>query len=111
VLFRPFPWESHSALQLLAAMESAAVIGLIVFRFDSIRLAFKRSRKYPFILYCLILLLLYSMTFSAFANFGLLNRQRSLVLPALYALIALEPALARGEDRLDYVARPTPVSG
>jgi hypothetical protein len=108
VLFRPFPWESHSGLQLLAAMESVAVMGLIVFRFDSIRLGFKRCRKYPFILYCLVLLLIYSMTFSSFANFGLLNRERSLVLPALYALIALEPALARGEDRIDYVARSTP---
>jgi hypothetical protein len=57
------------------------------------------------------LLLLYSMTFSSFANFGLLNRQRSLVLPALYALIALEPALASREDRLDHVAQPSPVSG
>ncbi len=111
VLFRPFPWESHSGLQLLASLESAALIALIVFRFSSIRLAFKRCRKYPFILYCLILLLLYSMTFSSFANFGLLNRQRSLVLPALYALIALEPALARGKDRLDYVPQPDPVSG
>jgi hypothetical protein len=91
-------------------MESVAVMGLIVFRFDSIRLAFKRCRRYPFILYCLILLLLYSMTFSSFANFGLLNRERSLVLPALYALIALEPALATGEDRIDYVARPNPIS-
>ncbi len=111
VLLRPFPWESHSALQFLASLEGAAVIGLIVFRFDSIRLAFKRCRTYPFILYCLILLLLYSMTFSSFANFGLLNRERSLVLPALYALIALEPALARGEDRQDYVTQSNPVSG
>jgi hypothetical protein len=111
VLLRPFPWESHSALQFLASLEGAAVIGLIVFRFDSIRLAFKRCRTYPFILYCLILLLLYSMTFSSFANFGLLNRQRSLVLPALYALIALEPALARGKDRPDYVTQSNPVSG
>jgi len=110
VLFRPFPWESRSALQLLAALESAAVVGLIVFRFDSIRLAFKRCRRYPFILYCLILLLIYSMTFSAFANFGLLNRQRSLVLPALYALIALEPALARGDDRLDNGAKSDSVA-
>ena len=67
--------------------------------------------RYPFILYCLILLLLYSMTFSSFANFGLLNRQRSLVLPALYALIALEPALARGDDRLDHVTQPDSVNG
>jgi hypothetical protein len=110
VLLRPFPWEASSALSLLASLEGAAVIGLILYRFSSIRLAFKRFRTYPFIFYCLILLLLYSMTFSSFANFGLLNRQRSLVLPALYALIALEPALARGEDRLDYDARRNPIS-
>ena len=111
VLFRPFIWESHSGLQLLASLESTVVIGLIVFRFDSIRLAFKQSRRWPFILYCLILLLLYSMTFSAFANFGLLNRQRSLVLPALYALIALEPTLVRDDDRLDDGPAPAPLSG
>jgi hypothetical protein len=111
VLLRPFPWESKGALQLLASLESAVVVGLIVWRFESIRLAFKRFRRYPFILYCLILLLLYSMTFSSFANFGLLNRQRSLVLPALYALIALEPALAREEDELDDVAQPNSLHG
>jgi hypothetical protein len=111
VLLRPFPWEANSGLQLLASIEGVAVVGLIVYRFSSIRLAFKRFRRYPFIFYCLVLLLLYSMTFSSFANFGLLNRQRSLVLPALYALIALEPALARGEDRLDYVAQANPDSG
>ena len=31
--------------------ESTAVIGLIVFRFDSVRFAFRRCRRYPFILY------------------------------------------------------------
>jgi hypothetical protein len=111
VLFRPFIWESHSGLQILASLESTVVIGLIVFRFDSIRTAFRQSRRWPFILYCLILLLLYSMTFSAFANFGLLNRQRSLVLPALYALIALEPALVPKNDRLDDGPQPVSFSG
>ncbi len=48
----------------------------------------------------MVALVLYGMTFSSFANFGLLNRQRSLVLPALYALIAVMPtaAPARSSD-------------
>jgi hypothetical protein len=111
VLFRPFIWETRSGLQLLASLESTVVIGLVVFRFASVRLAFRRCRRYPFILYCLILLLLYSMTFSSFANFGLLNRQRSLVLPALYAIIALEPALERPENEVDTGPAPIPLRG
>jgi hypothetical protein len=100
VLFRPFPWETLSGFQLLAALESMAVIALIVLRFGSLRTAFQYARKHPFLLYCMVALVLYGMTFSSFANFGLLNRQRSLVLPALYALIAVIPtgAPARGSD-------------
>ena len=87
------PWEARSPFQALAAAESAILIGLIVRRFSSVRLAFSRARDDPIILYSIVLLLLYSMTFSAFANFGLLTRQRSLVLPALYVLISLDVSL------------------
>lgn len=95
VLFRPLPWEARNAFQALAALESAVLIGLIVRRFGSVALAFRRSRKDPILLYSIVLLLLYSLTFSAFANFGLLTRQRSLVLPALYILISLDVSLVR----------------
>jgi hypothetical protein len=95
VLIRPFPWETDTGFQLLAALESTVVLGLIAFRFRSVVSAVRRWRVEPFLLYCIVLLVFYAMTFSSIANFGLLNRQRSLVLPALYALIAVEPALAR----------------
>jgi hypothetical protein len=100
VLLRPFPWETTSGFQMLAALEAVGLMVFIARRFGSVALGFRRWRTEPFVLHCLTLLVLYSMTFSSFANFGLLNRQRSLVLPALYVLIALEPALgrARGHD-------------
>jgi hypothetical protein len=91
VLFRPFPWEAGTGFQLLAAAEAMAVLGLIAFRFESITLGIRRARLEPFLLFCWTFLLLSAMTYSAFANFGLLNRQRSLILPALYALIAVSP--------------------
>jgi hypothetical protein len=91
VLFRPFLWEAHGLLPAAAALESAALLALVVKRFSSVRLAFRRCRKEAFILYCLMLLLFYSAAFSSLANFGLLTRQRSLVLPALFALLVLDP--------------------
>ncbi|HEY6698204.1 MAG TPA: hypothetical protein VIZ67_08265, partial [Acidimicrobiales bacterium] len=89
VLLRPFPWETESTLQLLASLESAILAGIIVARLASVRAALVMARSSPFLLYCWVLLILYAATFSSFANFGLLVRQRSLVLPALFAIIAV----------------------
>jgi hypothetical protein len=92
VLLRPFPWETESSLQLLSSLESALLTGLILVRLRSLRAALVGARSTPFLLYCWTLILLYAATFSSIANFGLLVRQRSLVLPPLYALISVRPA-------------------
>lgn len=106
VLLRPFPWETDSPLQLISSLESALLGALIVARLASVRLSFSRARRTPFLIYAWTLTVAYSMTFSSFANFGLLVRQRSLVLPALFVLLVLEhraqdddPRDARGSSR------------
>ncbi|MEJ7582498.1 MAG: hypothetical protein WKF43_00130 [Acidimicrobiales bacterium] len=98
VLLRPFPWETESPLQLLASAESALLAIALVLRLRSLRLALTRARTQPFLMYCWILVAIYAATFSSFANFGLLTRQRSLVLPAVYVLLALKPPSA-GDTR------------
>lgn len=95
VLLRPFPWEADTPFQLLSSLESLLLAALIVVRLPSLRTALTRARATPFLLYCWVLTLLYAATFSSFANFGLLVRQRSLVLPALFVLLAVSPALER----------------
>ena len=92
VLLRPFPWETTSALQLLSSLESALLAAFIVLRLPSLKTSLARARSTPFLLCCWVLTILYSATFSSFANFGLLVRQRSLVLPALFVLLAVNPA-------------------
>jgi hypothetical protein len=91
VLLRPFPWETDSGLQVLSSLESAVLAGIIVVRLPSLRAALIRARSTPFLLYCWVLVILYAATFSSIANFGLLVRQRSLVLPALYVLLSVRP--------------------
>ena len=98
VLLRPFPWEVDSSLQVLASLEGIALAGFIVLRRKSIAISLRHLRSVPFIFYCWTLTILYSVTFQAFANFGLLDRQRSLVLPALYVLLCLDPRQAREFD-------------
>jgi len=101
VLLRPFPWEIETNLQILASLEGAAVALFLLYRLNSLTFSIRRARTTPFLLYCWTLVLLYAVAFSSFANFGLLVRQRSLVLPALFVLAAVDPRLARADPTGD----------
>ncbi len=111
VLLRPFPWEAGSPLGLVASLETVILAGALVVRFSSIRTSLSRGRETPFLLYCWVLTILYAMTFASFANFGILVRQRSLVLPALFVLLAVRP-VRRQDEAVDVAAavtgRPVP---
>ena len=99
VLVRPFPWEVENSFQLLASLESMLLVALIVARFSSVRASLRNARRMPFLLYGWLLVLLYCAAYAAFANFGLLVRQRSLVFPALLLLLAVDPVLAARAER------------
>ena len=90
VLLRPFPWEVRGSLQMLASLEGVALAAFIIIRRKSLAISLRHLRSVPFLFYCWTLTILYAVTFQAFANFGLLDRQRSLVLPALYVLLCLD---------------------
>ncbi|HTK17196.1 MAG TPA: hypothetical protein VL769_12435, partial [Acidimicrobiia bacterium] len=109
VLVRPFPWEVDSSLQILASLEGVALVAFIIWRRKSLAISLRHIRTVPFLFYCWTLTILYAVTFQAFANFGLLTRQRSLVLPALYVLLCLDARKAREYDdernsHLDYTS-------
>jgi hypothetical protein len=111
VLIRPFPWEAHTGLQLLAAGEGTALAILMVKRRKSLRLAFRRSREAPFLMFAAVLTALYCVAFSSFANFGLLVRERSLVLPAVLVLVAVDPLFGRGRSGSDSRSEEQTVEG
>ena len=90
VLLRPFPWEVQSKNQILASLEGMALVAFMFLRRKSIALSLRKLREVPFLFYAWILTLLYVLLFQAFGNFGLLVRERSIVLPALYVLLALD---------------------
>ena len=72
-----------------------ALVGFMILRRKSIALSLRKIREVPFLFYAWILTLLYVLLFQAFGNFGLLVRERSIVLPALYVLLALDVKLVQ----------------
>lgn len=95
VLFRPFPYEAGGLLPLLTSLEGVLLIGLLI-KYGRPLLKLPRYlRAHPYVTFCLTYVIFYSVLFSGFANFGILARQRSLVLPAFLVLLAL-PSVVRG---------------
>jgi hypothetical protein len=98
VLLRPFPWEIESGSQLIASAECALFAFLVISRRRSIATSIREIRSTPFLFFCWVLLGFFSVAYSSFGNMGLLVRQRSLALPAFFALIAVQPKSDRDTD-------------
>lgn len=94
VFFRPFPWEAAGFNGLVSSAEGVVLLGLLAAnyrRFASIpRLILKR----PYILFVASFVVVFIVAFSYIANFGILVRQRTQMLPLLLVYVAL-PAWPR----------------
>ena len=87
VLFRPFVFEAHNTQARIAALESTLLMGLCLVRFRWIVAAFRSLRRQPYVVFCVVYVLLFIIAFSSFANFGLLARERDQLYPLFLVLI------------------------
>jgi hypothetical protein len=94
VLFRPFLWEVRNPQMLLAALESLALLVLLALSWKRFRQFPKYWRTSPFLVFSMGYLAAFILAFSSFGNFGILVRQRVLMLPFFLLLLAL-PAPVR----------------
>ena len=94
VLFRPLPIEAHGMEQLVTAAEGVFLIVLSIASFKGILSILRRVRTQPFVTYCAAYVLIWAAVFGIISNFGILERQRSTMLPLYFVLLCL-PALER----------------
>jgi hypothetical protein len=87
VLFRPFPLEAHNFQTILASIEGLVLLGLCIMSFRRVRSALRRMLAQPFLLGCVLYVLLFAAAFGAVGNFGILARQRVQVLPFVFVLL------------------------
>lgn len=94
ILFRPFLWEADSAPMSLQSLEGLLLIFLMVRAWPKLRAVPRLLRRSPYLVFCLTYAAGFIIAFSGFSNFGILARQRVLMLPFFLALLAL-PAVGR----------------
>ena len=91
VMFRPYLHEAGSVLQLVGALESTALIGLIIFSFQRVRQVPRLFLENGYVRFAVFYTIGFVVAFSVISNFGILARQRSQLWPVVLPLLALAP--------------------
>jgi hypothetical protein len=113
IFFRPFPFEAHNAQVAVTALESTLLLCLTVARRRGIWQALRHPRRRPYVAFVVVYSLLFVFAFSSIANFGILARERTQVLPFFLVLLAVPavrrvPGQARPDDRRVDAGRQLP---
>jgi hypothetical protein len=88
LLFRPFPWEAPNAAALVLAMEGVTLAGVMTWRAGSLRKAIASVGSNPYVLFVLVYFVASAMALTVIGNFSLLGRQRLMVIPLFFMLLA-----------------------
>ncbi len=103
VLFRPFPNEVTNGQAAVSALEGIVLVGLLALSIQRLRRLPIQFIKEPYVATAVAYTLMFVYVFAFVANFGILTRQRTQVLPFIFVLVAL-PLVRSASD-------PTPTTG
>lgn len=98
VVLRPFPWEASNVQMLAQGLEGLLLLVLLARAWPKLRHLFTVMRRSPFITFAVVYAACFIWAFSGFGNFGILARQRVLMLPFFLVLLAL-PTLDQLRER------------
>ena len=96
VLFDPFWFNARSTTQIIASVENTLIFAVFVYSLRRLRYLFRVCAQRPYVLMALIYCLGFFYAFAALGNLGLITRERTLVLPLLFAVLAI-PVARPGE--------------
>jgi hypothetical protein len=101
VLFRPFPNEAHNTQAFGTALEGVFLLLFSLVRIRSGFAALGSMRRQPYVAFALLYCGLFIVAFSALANFGLLARERVMLLPFYLVLFCIPSREKRPENRAE----------
>lgn len=93
VLFDPLPFTAHGLTQFLAAGENILILVVIVFSLiPRLRVLPRVCLERPYVFTTLFYCLVFLYAFAALGNLGLITRERTLMLPFLFVVLAFPVA-------------------
>ncbi len=89
VLFDPLPFNAHSGSQYLAAAENTVILGVVLSSWRRLRILPRAMLARPYVALCLAFSVTFLYFFAALSNLGLIDRERTVMLPYLLVVLAL----------------------
>jgi hypothetical protein len=109
ILFRPFPFEANGIESLGTSLEALGLLVLAVVGWRRLLSIPKRIRPEPYVAMALGFVLMFIFAFGTIANFGILARERSQMMPYVFVLLSLTAVAAsakRETPRAQASSRP-----
>lgn len=88
-LFRPLVFEAHNVVAFVAALDGTFLLLLVLWRWRHLVAAIRSALSNPLLGFCGVAFLLFVTGLSFEANFGVIVRHRTMVLPFLFILLAV----------------------
>jgi hypothetical protein len=95
VVFRPWPFEAHNFMSLLASMEGVLLLALFVTSYRRLVALPRAMVKIPYVAFSVVFSLCFIFAFAAVGNFGIMVRQRVQLFPFLLVVLAIPVAMPR----------------
>lgn len=96
VLFNPLPYNFHGSGEFVAAAENTLLVGLILISLRQLRVVARAAFARPYVMLCLTYSAAFLYAFAALGNLGLIERERTMLLPFLMVLFCI-PRAPRGQ--------------
>ena len=89
VIFRPFPWEASNLQLFVQSLEGFFLLVATVLSWPRLRRLPISMRRHSYVMFSVVYALGFVWAFSGFGNFGILARQRVLMLPFFLMVLCL----------------------
>jgi hypothetical protein len=98
VLFRPLIFDAHNVQALISGVEGTFLLVFSLLRYRWILAAIGSVRRQPYVAFAIGYTALFIVAFSSVANFGLLARERTQLLPFFLVLLTIPPPNVRDAE-------------
>ncbi len=89
VLFNPLPFNSHGFGERVAALENTVILGLILMSLRNLRMVPRAAFARPYVMLCAVYTATFFYTFAALGNLGLIERERTMMIPFMLVLLCV----------------------
>ena len=91
----PLWFNAGSISQAVQSVENTLILGVLIYSFAPAALSLRVCAQRPYVLMALFYSLLFVYSFATLGNLGLITRERTLLLPLLFTVLAIPVAPPR----------------